>query len=209
MLPAILWCQCCGADGLCRPLRNHSATWPHGGGSIYSITRLGNRPTSAVFRSGFSKGIGFFGARRWIQRVASAGGCLAVGAELAGVRSAGCPGGSRARAMLTRQPYCDVEIVPSLHSNLAGAASATGGTGAVFSSAAACWGAGASAAGFSSQAQPPHQRETNTAMPIRIWVASRTFRRRCGWFLAMTNLAVPILQPMSSRSIHRPRMIRT
>jgi hypothetical protein len=198
------WCT-----RFCRPLRNHSATWPHGGGSIYSITRLGNRPTSAVFRSGSNEGIGFFRARRWIQRVASAGGWLAAGGELAGGRSAGCPGGSRARAMLTRQPYCDVEIVPSLHSNLAGAASATGGTGAIFSGAAACWGAGASAAGFSNQAQPPHQRAIDTAMPIRIWLASRTLRRRCGWFRAMTNLAAPTLQPMSSRSIQRPRMIRT
>jgi hypothetical protein len=28
----------------CRPLRNHSATWPHEAGSIYSIKHLGNRP---------------------------------------------------------------------------------------------------------------------------------------------------------------------
>jgi hypothetical protein len=27
----------------CRPLRNHSATWPHEAGSIYSIKYLGNR----------------------------------------------------------------------------------------------------------------------------------------------------------------------
>ena len=27
----------------CRPLRNHSATWPHGAGSIYCINYLGNR----------------------------------------------------------------------------------------------------------------------------------------------------------------------
>jgi hypothetical protein len=93
-----------------------------------------------------------------------------------GARSAACPGGSRARAMLTRQPDCEVEIVPSLHSNLAGAVSATG---AVFSSAAACWGAGACAAGFSdaNQAQPAHQREINTAMPIRIWEVSRIPQR--------------------------------
>jgi hypothetical protein len=32
-------------------------------------------------------------------------------------------------------------------------------------------------------------------MPIRIWVASRTLRRRCGWFRAVTNLAAPTLQP--------------
>jgi hypothetical protein len=100
------------------------------------------------------------------HRVASVGGWFAAGVELVGARSAGCPGGSRACAMLTRQPCCEVEIVPSLHSNLAGAASATG---ASFSSAAACWGAGASAAGFSDRAQPAHQRQINTAMPIRIW----------------------------------------
>jgi hypothetical protein len=28
-------------------LRNHSATWPHGGGSIQSIKDLGNHPRSA------------------------------------------------------------------------------------------------------------------------------------------------------------------
>jgi hypothetical protein len=99
------------------------------------------------------------------QRAASVGGWFAAGMELEGVRSADCPGGSRACAMLTRQPCCEVEIVPSLHSNLAGAASATG---AVFSSTAACWGAGASAAGFSDRAQPAHQKQINTAMPIRI-----------------------------------------
>jgi hypothetical protein len=76
--------------------------------------------------------------------------------------------------MLRRQPCCEVEIVPSLHSNLAGAASATG---AVFSSTAVCWGAGASVADFSDKAQPAHQREIKTAMPIRIWVASGPFQR--------------------------------
>jgi hypothetical protein len=93
---------------------------------------------------------------------------------LEGVRSAGCPGGSRACAMLTRQPCCEVETVPSLHSNLAGAVSATG---AVFSGAAACWDAGANAAGFSDMAQPAQQSEINTAMPIRIWVASGPLQR--------------------------------
>jgi hypothetical protein len=76
--------------------------------------------------------------------------------------------------MLTRQPCCEVDIVPSLHSNLAGAASATG---AVLSGAAACSGAGASAAGFSDRAQPAHQRQINTAMPIRIWVTSGPLQR--------------------------------
>jgi hypothetical protein len=143
------WCT-----RFCRPLRNHSATWPHGPGSIYSITRLGNRHTPAI---------------TWVHRAASVG-WFAVGA----VRSAGCPGGSRACAMLTRQPNCEVEIVPSLHSNLAGAGSATG---AVFSSTAVCWGAGASVADFSDKAQPAHQREIKTAMPIRIWGAFGPLQR--------------------------------
>jgi hypothetical protein len=108
------------------------------------------------------------------HRVASVGGWFAVGRELEGARSVDCPGGSRACAMLTRQPCCEVEIVPSLHSNLAGAVSATG---AVFSCAAACWGAGANAAGFSDRAQPAQQSEINTAMPIRIWVASGPLQR--------------------------------
>jgi hypothetical protein len=68
--------------------------------------------------------------------------------------------------MLTRQPCCEVDIVPSLHSNLAGAVSATG---AVFSGAAACSDAGASAADFSDRAQPAHHSEINTATAIRIW----------------------------------------
>jgi hypothetical protein len=42
-----------------------------------------------------------------------------------------CDGGSRALAMATRQASCELETVPSLHSNLAGAASATGGGFAV------------------------------------------------------------------------------
>ena len=108
------------------------------------------------------------------HRVASVGGWFAVGGEFEGARSVDCPGGSRACAMLTRQPCCEVEIVPSLHSNLAGAVSATG---AVFSCAAACWGAGANAAGFSDRAQPAQQSEINTAMPIRIWVASGPLQR--------------------------------
>jgi hypothetical protein len=145
------WCT-----RFCRPLRNHSATWPHGPGSIYSITRLGNRPSDKA------------------HCAASMGGWFAGGVELNCVRSVCCPGGSRACAMLTRQPCCDVEIVPSLHSNLAGAASAAG---AGFSSAAACWGAGASAAGFSDKAQPAHQGKISTAMPIRIRVASGSLQR--------------------------------
>jgi hypothetical protein len=42
-----------------------------------------------------------------------------------------CDGGSRALAMATRQASCELETVPSLHSNLGGAASATAGGFAV------------------------------------------------------------------------------
>jgi hypothetical protein len=42
--------------------------------------------------------------------------------------------------MAIRQASCELEIVPSLHSNLAGAASAVAGG---FAGAAAGWGAGA------------------------------------------------------------------
>jgi hypothetical protein len=75
--------------------------------------------------------------------------------------------------MLMRQPDCEVEIVPSLHSNRGGAASATGGAG--FSSAAACW--GTAAAGFSDKAQPALQSEISTAMPIRIWSLPKRLQR--------------------------------
>src|SRR5439155_19157990 len=37
--PELNWCK-----RFCRPLRNHSATWPHRGGSIQTINGLGNRP---------------------------------------------------------------------------------------------------------------------------------------------------------------------
>ena len=35
--PELNWCK-----RFCRPLRNHSATWPHRGGSIQTIKHLGN-----------------------------------------------------------------------------------------------------------------------------------------------------------------------
>jgi hypothetical protein len=60
------WCT-----RFCRPLRNHSATWPHGPGSIYSITRLGNRPTSAVrpcFRKGMASSAYSLGSLRRVRR---------------------------------------------------------------------------------------------------------------------------------------------
>jgi hypothetical protein len=105
-----------------------------------------------------------------------------------GARSAACPGGSRARAMLTRQPDCEVEIVPSLHSNLAGAVPATG---AVFSSAAACWGAGACAAGFSdaNQAQPAHKERSIQQCRSAFGELPEHRSGRCGWFRATTRLA--------------------
>jgi hypothetical protein len=68
--------------------------------------------------------------------------------------------------MFIRQPVCETEIVPSLHSNRGGEASATGagvGTGA-----AACGGAAFCAAGFCDQAQPAHDSKINRAGPIRI-----------------------------------------
>jgi hypothetical protein len=58
------------------------------------------------------------------------------------VLSALWEGGSRALAMAIRQASCELEMVPSLHSNLAGAASATGGG---LAGAAAGWGGGAGA----------------------------------------------------------------
>ncbi|MDB5608998.1 MAG: hypothetical protein JWP25_5898 [Bradyrhizobium sp.] len=158
------WCT-----RFCRPLRNHSATWPHEPGSIYSINRLGNRPTFIAGRLRSHEGMGFR-ARFEAHRVAFAGDTLVEGAELIGVRSVDCPGGSRARAMLTRQPYCETEIVPSLHSNLGGSASVAG-TG--FSNAAACWGAGACATGFGDKAQPAQESEINKTGPVRIRASFR------------------------------------
>lgn len=62
------------------------------------------------------------------------------------VRSTLWEGGSRALAMAIRQASCELEIVPSLHSNLEGAAaSATGGG---LAGAASGWGAGACAIDF-------------------------------------------------------------
>lgn len=69
-----------------------------------------------------------------------------------GVRSPASPGGNRAWAMLIRQPVCDTEMVPSLHSNRGVAPAAGAGTGG--GAAATCGGAGACAAGFCDQAQP-------------------------------------------------------
>ena len=70
--------------------------------------------------------------------------------------------------MLMRQPVCETEIVPSLHSNL-GTVSATGGG---IDAAAVCCGAGASATGFGDKAQPAHRSRIDKAKPIRIRAAS-------------------------------------
>src|SRR5216684_8419941 len=43
--PELNWCT-----RFCRPLRNHSATWPHGGELIYALSGIGNqRPRSGPF----------------------------------------------------------------------------------------------------------------------------------------------------------------
>jgi hypothetical protein len=71
--------------------------------------------------------------------------------------------------MLTRQPVCETEMVPSLHSNLGvGSAAACGGIDA----AAACCATGACATGFGDKAQPAHDSRIDKAKPVRIRVAS-------------------------------------
>jgi hypothetical protein len=79
--------------------------------------------------------------------------------------------------MAIRQASCDVEIVPSLHSNLAGAASATGGgLAGGFAGAWAVWGAaagaGACVTNFWKSAQPAHQTSISRARADRTCVAS-------------------------------------
>jgi hypothetical protein len=100
--------------------------------------------------------------------------------------------------MLTRQPVCETEIVPSLHSNL-GVASAAGG--GIDAAAACCCGAGACATGFGDKAQPAQESRIDKAKPVRIRVASGKL----------------LQQPMGSRDnrqlhafrLQRRRMIRT
>jgi len=70
--------------------------------------------------------------------------------------------------MLTRQPVCETEIVPSLHSNLGVGSAACGGIDA----AAACCATGACATGFGDKAQPAHESRIDKAKPVRIRVAS-------------------------------------
>jgi hypothetical protein len=69
--------------------------------------------------------------------------------------------------MLTRQPVCETEIVPSLHSNRGVGSAAGGGIDA----AAVCCGAGACATGFGDKAQPVHESSIDKAKPVRIRVA--------------------------------------
>jgi len=99
------------------------------------------------------------------------------------------------------QASCELEIVPSLHSNLAGAASATGGG---MAGAAACWGAGACATDFWKSAQPVHENEINKARADRTCVASGdTSSGRQGGFVSANPPAC------GHCSIQRPSMIRT
>jgi hypothetical protein len=68
-----------------------------------------------------------------------------------------------------RQPVCDTDIVPSLHSNL-GVGSAAG---AGVDTEAVCCGAGACATGFGDRAQPALNSRIDKAKPIRIRAAFR------------------------------------
>jgi len=77
-------------------------------------------------------------------------------------------GGSRARAMSTKQASCERETDPSLQVKPAGATSATG---AGFSAATACWGVAACAAGFCKRAQPVHDRQIDKTRANRIFMA--------------------------------------
>jgi hypothetical protein len=122
---------------------------------------------------------------------------------LLGGRPPDCDGGSRACAMLTRQASCEVEMVPSLHSNLAGAASATGADfSAGLSAAAAGCGADASATGFWNRAQATHESAISTTTPNRICVAPATA-------LAAKMMSFIESPSMGCLNIQRPRMIRT
>ena len=106
--------------------------------------------------------------------------------------------------MLTRQPVCENEIVPSLHSNLGDAASATG---AGLAATAACCGAGACATGFSNEeAQPAHQTESNKTRSIRICISVRKATPAGPTRLARSAAND---QPVSCLSIQRTGMIRT
>jgi hypothetical protein len=136
------------------------------------------------------------------QCAATAGDPLGGGSEPVVVPSVCCDGGSRARAMLTRQPYWETDTVPSLHSNLAAAASAAA---AGFSAGvAAGWGAGACASGFGDNAQPAHDREINRTRSIRMRKLPKN-RSSSG----AAGRPPPTDAPVSALSIQWPGLIRT
>jgi hypothetical protein len=160
-------------------IRPHGATWRSGYATVCKTVYSGSIPDVASISNPlislkYFRGCGGLRARAacsiWRSeppldyRAARGWGSPVVAMELTGVCSAGC-GGSRACAMLTRQPVCETEIVPSLHSKLADEASATG---AGFCGAAACCGAGFCAMGFCDKAQPAHESKINKAELARI-----------------------------------------
>ena len=122
-------------------------------------------------------------------------------AEGMGVRSTACEGGSRARAIAIWQASCELEIVPSLHSNLGGVASATGAE--MDDDATAGCGAGACATDFSKAAQPAHENNINNATAERICVPPRYLPRPMG----LADLSHS--SGCRRNSIQWPGMIRT
>jgi hypothetical protein len=82
-------------------------------------------------------------------------------------------GGKRARAIAIWQASCELEIVPSLHSNLGvGAASATGGGLAGGDEAGTAAGGGVCATSFWKSAHPAHDNMINRARAERTCGAS-------------------------------------
>jgi hypothetical protein len=88
------------------------------------------------------------------------------------------------------QAYCELEIVPSLHSNLAGATSATGAglAGGGLVGATAGWGVGPCATNFWKSAQPAHEIIMSKARAERTRVASGDIscRRQDGFRLSQS-----------------------
>lgn len=110
-------------------------------------------------------------------------------------------GGSRARAMAIRQASCELEIVPSLHSNLAGATSATGAglAGGELAGATVGWGAGPCATNFWKSAQPAHEIRMSRARAERTCVASGDIScRRQDWFRLSQSAALRSLQHITA-----------
>jgi hypothetical protein len=73
-------------------------------------------------------------------------------------------GGSRVRAISTRQSDCEAEIVPSLHSKPAEVSA----TGAGFDATVGALGAGFSATGFCDKAQLAQKSKISKAEAVRI-----------------------------------------